>query len=90
MTDFTIPDEAVEPIAKQICIAYDWSWDDPDTDHALCERIARAAILAAIKAWPGMQRRPSGAYYAIVTAAHLVLPLPDEGAPRQGDACNET
>jgi len=49
---------------------------------------ARAAIAAALTAWPGMQRRPSGAYYAIVWDAHLVLPLPDKGAPTQGDACN--
>ena len=46
------------------------------------------ALAAALAAWPGMQRRPSGAYYAIVWDAHLVLPLPDKGAPTQGDACN--
>ena len=49
---------------------------------------ARAAIAAALAAWPEMQMRPSGSLYAMTVHAHLVLPLPSAGAPTQGDACN--
>ena len=48
----------------------------------------RAAIAAALAAWPEMQMRPSKSFYAMTFHAHLVLPLPSAGAPTQGDACN--
>jgi len=65
-------------------------WDDlGDEGKADWLDQARAAIAAGLGAWPGMLKRPVGSYYAIVIAAHLVLPLPDEGAPTRGDACND-
>lgn len=59
MTDITIPDEVVEPIAKALCVAEGY---DPErlrlksNDKLWTAWVdeARAAIIAALKAWPGM------------------------------------
>lgn len=88
-----IPPEVVEAAAMILHanneVLEDVPWEDlGEYDQDTYRDEARAAIAAALASWPGMQRRPSGAYYAIVWDAHLVLPLPDKGAPTQGDACN--
>jgi len=70
-----IPDEVVEALIAAL-------HGEPGLPY-------RKALAAALAAWPGMLKRPVGSYYAIVIAAHLVLPLPDEGAPTRGDACND-
>jgi hypothetical protein len=72
-----IPDEAVEPVARALCIAEGcdpdrlrlkssgklWTaWDDE----------ARAAIAAAINAWPGVDCRPT------FGPSRIILPVPQD------------
>ena len=69
MTDITIPPAALEAAARQIC-GYE---RDQDVDWREYIGHARAAITAALKAWPGMDVErfmPDSGPYTI----HLPLP----------------
>jgi len=79
-----IPDEVVEAAVNAYAGAI-WDADASPLDY---QHAMTAAIAAALAAWPEMQMRPSGSLYAMTVHAHLVLPLSDQGAPTQGDACN--
>lgn len=52
MTDITIPPEALEAVAKIIK-------DSFFTNDSDAENVARAACLAMLKAWPGMDTGPN-------------------------------
>lgn len=71
MTDITIPPEAIEAAKKIACQMYS-TGRHPD-------QIARAACLAMLKAWPGMEHDPG----ALVAETYrdpgkIILPLPQE------------
>lgn len=67
MTDITIPPEALEAAAKAM-----WKTNDPSQ----WERgMARAACLAMLKAWPGMEIE-----MVFVEENYLILPLPKENS----------
>lgn len=77
MTDITIPDEVVEPIARALCVA---EGCDPDrlrlksNDKLWTAWVdeARAAIIAALQAWPDV-------VYLTTSPQHsLLLPLTQE------------
>lgn len=53
MTDITIPDEVVEAAARAIAADAKLNWDDVPYAHNVTKGEARAAIIAALKAWPG-------------------------------------
>ena len=77
MTDITISPEAIEAAAIELAPA-PWSMYTEDAREHF-RRKARAAIHAALKAWPGMQHDPG----ALVTDAYrdpgkIILPLPTE------------
>ena len=86
MTDITIPEEAEEAAARAIIIA---NGGDPDallrlTIHKTTIKawqqvapLARAACLAMLKAWPGMQHCRWNELNAAFSS-HLILPLPKE------------
>lgn len=69
MTEIAIPKEALEAAARAIASDDGWplGWEDYiDT--------ARAACLAMLKAWPGMQIRLN--YFQ--PTEEIILPLPQE------------
>jgi hypothetical protein len=73
MTDITIPPEALEAAAKAM-----WKTDDPSQWEL---GMARAACLAMLKAWPGMEHDQG----ALVTDIYrdpgkIILPLPKEAS----------
>lgn len=78
MTDVTIPPEVVEAAATAIFDASPFrEHDGPLSDQseryqALTRRYARAAIAAALSAWPG------SCNVACTLADLLLLPLPQE------------
>ena len=84
MTDITIPPEALEAAAKVLHyhaeIFDDLPWEDlSDTDQEAYIDEARAACLAMLKAWPGMEHDPG----ALVTETYrdpgkIILPLTQE------------
>jgi predicted RNA polymerase sigma factor len=86
VTDVTIPPEALEAAAKTIydtlegpVANQDYTRQMRQWEHA--QELARAACLAMLKAWPGMEYDPG----ALVTDAYrdpgkIILPLPKEGA----------
>jgi hypothetical protein len=78
-----IPDEVVEAAAKAVAEQLGDDWNDnvhtfcgddwrltPDGAKEACRAIARAAIAAALNAWPGAAPKLDGRY--------LLLPLPQE------------
>ncbi len=67
-----IPDEVVEAAARAAFIYYRCVPWDECTDKPLWRYLARAAIAAAINAWPD----------SILMPAELILPLPN----KEGDA----
>ena len=81
-----IPPEAVEAAAKAIYHAWcafhgvtktSMPWEDiDDEERQACIAEARASIVAAINAWPGME----GAWYEGNTATAIILPLPQEAS----------
>ena len=68
-----IPDEVVEAAALSICRDNGW----PDSRASFCTEVARAAIAAALNAWPGMtlHQQDINAEYS-----YFVLPLPQEAS----------
>jgi hypothetical protein len=74
-----IPDEVVEAAARGLARYNCDQWDsDPERFWPHFADQARAAITAAINAWPGMLHRGKNAYLANVADEHLILPLPTE------------
>lgn len=72
MTDITIPPEAVEAAAVELA-PHPWSmYKDTAKDHFRDK--ARAAILAAINAWPGAAERRSWDG----SIGRIILPLSQE------------
>ena len=85
MTDITIPQEALEAAAREICIGMGSNPDALSCDGSgrlvwMCWKAeARAACLAMLKAWPGMDHDQG----ALVTDTYrdpgkIILPLPTE------------
>jgi hypothetical protein len=69
-----IPDEVVEAAARAIANDAEWNWDDVPYAHDVIRSEARAAIAAALNAWPGAML-DCWAHYD----GALLLPLPQEG-----------
>lgn len=71
-----IPDEVVEAAARAVCEAENGPCkclpDECGCIYWLAH--ARASIVAALNAWPGME----GAWYEGNTATAIILPLPQE------------
>jgi hypothetical protein len=63
--------------AAHLSLLYDGSGYD------IPEKQLRAAIAAALNAWPGVEKRPKGSLWAIVSAAHIVLPLQQKGGTNE-------
>jgi len=72
-----IPDEVVEAAARGLARYNCDQWDsDPERFWPHFADQARAAIAAALAAWPGMQQRP---YWDLMThARHVEIILPQE------------
>lgn len=71
MTDITIPPEALEAAARAICEAdFNLPHDAPDF-HVY----ARAACLAMLEAWPGMQKIYRSEDEKLFS---IILPLPEK------------
>lgn len=68
-----IPDEVVEVAARALADDAKLNWDDVPYAHNVMRGEARAAIAAAINAWPGAEVVEW--YHADHT---LILPLPQE------------
>ena len=66
-----IPPEVAEAAATGLCLAQGYDWDRHPDFHPAWRKEARAAIAAAIAAWPGM--RAMGADDSVI-----YLPLPQE------------
>lgn len=79
MTDITIPPEALEAAAREICIGMGSNPDALSCDGSgrlvwMCWKAeARAACLAMLKAWPGMEWK---LYWRSLD--EIILPLPQE------------
>ena len=69
-----IPDEVVEAAAKAIADDAKLNWDDVPYAHNVMRGEARAAIAAALNAWPGGQVRLS----MFTPQEEIILPLPAE------------
>jgi predicted RNA polymerase sigma factor len=84
MTDITISPEALEEAARAIYDILEGAVANQDYGRQMrqweqAQELARAACLAMLKAWPGMQHDPG----ALVTDAYrdpgkIILPLPTE------------
>ena len=83
MTDITIPPEALEGAAEDIYNHWQFSFTGkvpwvPGGNSLMQEKardLARAACLAMLKAWPGMQHCRWNELNAAFSS-HLILPLP--------------
>ena len=74
MTDITIPPEALEAAAKIIRDSfYNITLRSIITNDSNAENVARAACLALLNAWPGMEIE-----MVFVEEEYLILPLPKE------------
>lgn len=86
MTDITIPPEALEAAAQAIFDASPFREEEApfheqsEQYQALTRAYARAAILAMLKAWPGMIWHPQGQYRKKFGVTHLILPLPQDAS----------
>lgn len=91
MADITIPDEVVEAAAKEVAEQLGDNWDDnvhtfcgddwrltPDGAKEECRSIARATILAALKAWPDADDSKDRRGWWFHTRS-IILPLSQEG-----------
>lgn len=65
-----IPPEALEAAAKEIADANGWR---DERGVMVCREVARATILAALTAWPGMHMKMFA-----VGGDLVLLPLPQE------------
>ena len=74
MTDITIPPEAEEAAAKIIRDSfYNITLRSIITNDSNAENVARAACLAMLKAWPGMDVKPT--HEGSPAWPHIILPL---------------
>lgn len=83
MTDITIPAEAVEAAAMHLAENRlpEYSWLDLDEEmRGMYRDDARAAIRAAINAWPGVYANGLQKGWKHYTPA-LILPLPPQENP---------
>ena len=72
MTDINIPVAALEAGARALCNEQRLFWPDLTKDeHNIIRAEARAAFLAIVEAWPGLQHR-------IHIEQAIVLPLPPQ------------
>lgn len=85
MTDISIPKEALEAAAREICIGMGNNPDDLSCDGSgrvvwMCwEAEACAACLAMLKAWPGMSVEKTHIGVSGNVFSHdIILPLPQE------------
>ena len=72
MSDITIPPAALEAGAKALCAKAGYAWTVTPDVHAHWREQARAAFLAMIEAWPGMEVHNFDGW---THAEGLVLPL---------------
>jgi hypothetical protein len=70
-----IPDEVVEAAARALADDAKLNWDDVPYAHNVMRGEARAAIIAALNAWPNAE--VVGWYHADHT---LILPLPQKAS----------
>lgn len=79
ITPDQIPPEAVEAAAKGICLAQGYIWERHPERHpewkAAFMREGRAAICAALAAWPGMSVDHHGDMFPEAHPAEIILPL---------------
>ena len=77
----TIPPAALEAGARALARYNCEQWDnDPDRWRAYFTDEARAAIAAALEAWPGMSQLAENDSASIREMAALILPLPQEAS----------
>ena len=82
MTDITIPPEALEAVAKSICLGMGNNPDVLSCDGSgrvvwMCwEAEARAVCIAMLKAWPGMETKGTPMFPTLIRT--IILPLPKE------------
>ena len=70
-----IPDEVVEAGARALARYNCEKWDnDPDRWRAYFTDEARAAITAALDAWPGMRQRPFWDLMTNTRHTEIILP----------------
>ena len=76
-----IPAAALEAGARALARYNCEQWDnDPDRWRAYFTDEARAAIAAALEAWPGMSQLAENDSASIREMAALILPLPQEAS----------
>lgn len=75
MTPEQIPDEVVEAAAKAIADDAKLNWDDVPYAHKVMRGEARAAVAAALNAWPGAEIHNFDGW---THCEGVVLPLPQE------------
>ena len=68
-----IPDESVEAAAMAFAYHDGYTWGSSGLDHDAIRETARAAIAAALNAWPDVEMRPT------FNPSRIILPLPQEG-----------
>lgn len=84
MTDITISPEALEAAAEDIYNHWQFSFTGkvpwvPGGNSLMQEKardLARAACLAMLKAWPGMETKGTPMFPALIRT--IILPLPAE------------
>lgn len=72
-----IPDEVVEAAAMAFAYHEGYTWGSSGLDHDAILETARAAIAAALNAWPGARRMGNGVPWSD-KPLRLILPLPQE------------
>jgi len=78
-----IPDEVVKAAARALADDAKLNWGDIPYAHDVMRGEARAAIAAALNAWPGMECRPT----FVQSRLMLILPLPQKDSIEDvGDA----
>lgn len=70
ITPEMIPDEVVEAAARTYAYYECYTWGSSGLRHDGLRESARAAIAAALNAWPGAKPKLDGRYF--------LLPLPQE------------
>ena len=75
-----IPDEVVEAAARALCKEQRMFWPDLNNDeHNIIRGEARAAIAAALNAWPGMHvHETRRSWLGGFSERELMLPLPQQ------------
>jgi hypothetical protein len=76
-----IPDEVVEAAAKALCNDAGLHWPDVPYAHNVMRGEARAAVAAALSAWPGLTFEKDAVvrHRFDLPRERLILPLPKDG-----------